>query len=91
MKYIGKLVRIVSSFRLVIILNLGKIPYPPNNRICYKIPGNVTCSAYPIAQLDSIDSKTGELNTVSALNLIVFGVSFETHNSNPYDFKRKVR
>ena len=36
--------------------------------------GNVTCSAYPIAQLDSIDSNTGELNPVSALNLIVFGV-----------------
>ena len=36
--------------------------------------GNVTCSAYPIEQLDSINSSTGELNTVSALNLIVFGV-----------------
>ena len=36
--------------------------------------GNVTCSAYPIEQLDSINSKTGELNVVSALNLIVFGV-----------------
>ena len=36
--------------------------------------GNVTCSAYPIEQLDSINSETGELNTVSALNLIVFGV-----------------
>ena len=42
------------------------------------ILGNVTCSAYPIAQLDSIDSKTGELNPVSALNLIVFGVSYTT-------------
>ena len=37
--------------------------------------GNVTCSAYPIEQLDSIDSQTGDLNTVSALNLIVFGVT----------------
>ena len=36
--------------------------------------GNVCCSAYPIEQLDSINSKTGELNTQSALNLIVFGV-----------------
>ena len=38
--------------------------------------GNVTCSAYPIEQLDSINSSTGELNTVSALNLIVFGVRY---------------
>ena len=37
--------------------------------------GNVCCSAYPIEQLDSIDSSTGELNPQSALNLIVFGVS----------------
>ena len=37
--------------------------------------GNVCCSAYPIEQLDSINSSTGELNTQSALNLIVFGVS----------------
>ena len=44
--------------------------------------GNVTCSAYPIAQLDSIDSKTGELNPVSALNLIVFGVS---RNNSTYN------
>ena len=45
--------------------------------------GNVTCSAYPIEQLDSIDSKTGELNTVSALNLIVFGVRLD--NSTFWD------
>ena len=38
--------------------------------------GNVACSAYPIEQLDSINSKTGELNEVSALNLIVFGVRY---------------
>ena len=38
--------------------------------------GNVCCSAYPIEQLDTINSKTGELNTQSALNLIVFGVSW---------------
>ena len=37
--------------------------------------GNVCCSAYPIEQLDSINSSTGELQTQSALNLIVFGVS----------------
>ena len=37
--------------------------------------GNVCCSAYPIEQLDTINSTTGELQTQSALNLIVFGVS----------------
>ncbi len=36
--------------------------------------GNVCCSAYPIEQLDSITSDSGELNMQSALNLIVFGV-----------------
>jgi transient receptor potential cation channel subfamily V protein 5 len=39
--------------------------------------GNVCCSAYPIEQLDTINSSTGELNTQSALNLIVFGVRVE--------------
>ena len=37
--------------------------------------GNVCCSAYPIEQLDSINSSNGELQIQSALNLIVFGVS----------------
>ena len=36
--------------------------------------GNVCCSAYPIEQLDSINSSNGELQEQSALNLIVFGV-----------------
>ncbi len=40
--------------------------------------GNVCCSAYPIEQLDTINSSTGELNMQSALNLIVFGVSYLT-------------
>ena len=39
--------------------------------------GNVTCSAYPLRYLDTIDSDTGELNTNSALNLIVFGNKLE--------------
>ena len=39
------------------------------------ISGNVCCSAYPIEQMDSINSASGELQTESALNLIVFGVS----------------
>ena len=43
--------------------------------------GNVCCSAYPIEQMDSIDTKTGELNTQSALNLIVFGVGIDVFNN----------
>ena len=39
--------------------------------------GNVTCSAYPLKYLDTIDSDTGELNPISALNLIVFGPKLE--------------
>ena len=39
--------------------------------------GNVTCSAYPLRYLDTINSDTGELNTISALNLIVFGPKLE--------------
>ena len=44
--------------------------------------GNVCCSAYPIEQLDSINSSTGELQTQSALNLIVFGVNTGCSQSN---------
>ena len=43
--------------------------------------GNVCCSAYPIEQMDSINTKTGELNTQSALNLIVFGVCMSNSSS----------
>ena len=39
--------------------------------------GNVTCSAYPLEYLDTIHSDTGELQTKSALNLIVFGPHLE--------------
>ena len=39
--------------------------------------GNVTCSAYPLKFLDTIDSDSGELQTKSALNLIVFGPKLE--------------
>merc|ERR1711884_222830 len=39
--------------------------------------GNVTCSAYPLEYLDTIHSETGELQTNSALNLIVFGPKLE--------------
>ena len=39
--------------------------------------GNITCSAYPLRYLDTIDSDTGVLNKISALNLIVFGPKLE--------------
>ena len=39
--------------------------------------GNVTCSAYPLEYLDTIHSESGELQTKSALNLIVFGPHLE--------------
>ena len=39
--------------------------------------GNITCSAYPLRHLDTIDSDTGVLNKISALNLIVFGPKLE--------------
>ena len=46
-----------------------------NLGILFSFSGNVCCSAYPIEQMDSINSSSGELQTESALNLIVFGVS----------------
>lgn len=38
--------------------------------------GNITCVAYPLSQIDTIDILTGQISRNSALNLIVFGVSF---------------
>ena len=35
---------------------------------------NVTCSAYALPQLDTIDSATGGIDKDSVLNLVVFGV-----------------
>lgn len=37
--------------------------------------GNVTCGAYALNQLDSIDTVTGDIDKDSVLNLVVFGVS----------------
>ena len=37
--------------------------------------GTVTCAAYALPQIDTIDTKTGEIDSNSALNLVVFGVS----------------
>lgn len=36
--------------------------------------GNVTCGAYALPQLDTIDTVTGGIDKDSVLNLVVFGV-----------------
>lgn len=36
--------------------------------------GSITCAAYPLEQLDTIDIKTGNISKDSTLNLVVFGV-----------------
>ncbi len=53
-----------------------------NSQVIFYTSGNVTCSAYPIEQLDTINSSTGELNLRSALNLIVFGVRIKENASS---------
>lgn len=40
--------------------------------------GNVTCSAYALPQLDTIDNATGGIDKDSVLNLVVFGVILES-------------
>ncbi|XP_044012696.1 transient receptor potential cation channel subfamily V member 5 [Aphidius gifuensis] len=35
--------------------------------------GSITCAAYPLSQVDTIDVTTGTINNNSALNLVVFG------------------
>ena len=37
--------------------------------------GATTCAAYPLGQVDTIDTETGCICKDSALNLVVFGVS----------------
>lgn len=36
--------------------------------------GSITCAAYPLSQIDTIDIETGNISKDSALNLVVFGV-----------------
>lgn len=35
--------------------------------------GSITCAAYPLSQIDTIDIETGNISKDSALNLVVFG------------------
>ncbi len=37
--------------------------------------GGVVCAAYPLQYIDTIEQQSGELNELSALSLIVHGVS----------------
>ncbi|XP_050427082.1 uncharacterized protein LOC126837283 isoform X2 [Adelges cooleyi] len=39
--------------------------------------GSITCAAYPLTQIDTIDNDTGLISKNSALNLVVFGESPE--------------
>lgn len=36
--------------------------------------GSITCAAYPLSRVDTIDVTNGQINHNSALNLVVFGV-----------------
>lgn len=40
--------------------------------------GSITCAAYPLSQIDTIDVNTGKISAKSALNLVVFGVRTES-------------
>ncbi|KAG5878666.1 hypothetical protein JTB14_015599 [Gonioctena quinquepunctata] len=58
----AKLARIDMFFH---ILNLER-------EIYWQI-GSITCAAYPLSQIDTIDMETGHICKISALNLVVFG------------------
>lgn len=60
----AKLARVEMFFH---ILNIDR-------EIYWQI-GSITCAAYPLSQIDTIDVNTGTINNNSALNLVVFGVS----------------
>ncbi|XP_067008057.2 transient receptor potential cation channel subfamily V member 5 [Anabrus simplex] len=58
----AKLARIEMFFH---ILNIER-------EIYWQI-GSITCAAYPLEQIDTIDIETGNISKDSALNLVVFG------------------
>lgn len=41
----------------------------------YTFTGSITCAAYPLSQIDTIDTKNGQISKTSVLNSVVFGVS----------------
>jgi hypothetical protein len=42
--------------------------------VLFFVAGSITCAAYPLEQIDTIDIETGNISKNSALNLFVFGV-----------------
>ncbi|XP_014234075.1 transient receptor potential cation channel subfamily V member 5 [Trichogramma pretiosum] len=62
LKLAAKLARIEMFFH---ILNIER-------EIYWQI-GSITCAAYPLSQIDTIDVDTGQIVKNSALNLVVFG------------------
>jgi hypothetical protein len=42
--------------------------------VLFFVAGSITCAAYPLEQIDTIDIETGNISKNSALNLVVFGV-----------------
>lgn len=67
----AKLARIEMFFH---ILNIER-------EIYWQI-GSITCAAYPLSQVDTIDVTTGSISHNSALNLVVFGVSQKSKRKN---------
>lgn len=59
----AKLARVEMFFH---ILNI--------DREIYWQLGSITCAAYPLDQIDTIDRNTGNINKDSVLNLVTFGV-----------------
>ena len=44
----------------------------------FPLAGSIASTAYPLESLDTIDQRTGNIVTKSAINLIVFGVGIRT-------------
>jgi transient receptor potential cation channel subfamily V member 5 len=79
----AKLSRVEMFFHIMniereIYWQLGKTlistqPYSSNKFLIFQ--GSITCAAYPLSQIDTIDVETGNISKDSALNLVVFGVT----------------
>lgn len=76
----AKLARVDMFFH---ILNLEREIYWQIGKFCgnknikqmiINLSGSITCAAYPLSQIDTIDVETGQICKISALNLVVFGV-----------------
>ena len=69
----GSLKQVVDLFAMLLFQMYEHVL--EKERQVFWIFGTVTCAGYPLACIDTI-SPTGEINHNSALNLIVYGVSF---------------